>query len=118
MARFNRRVTNRAMRPLAPHLPGFGLVIHTGRVSGREYRTPVNVFRSGDAYVVPRIYGPDADWVRNVLAAGGCELITRGRRLSVSAAFVRDETRNAMPAVLRPILHVLEVAEFVRLVPR
>jgi deazaflavin-dependent oxidoreductase (nitroreductase family) len=118
MARFNRRVTNRVMRPLAPHLPGFGIVVHTGRASGRVYRTPVNVFRAGDAYVIPRIYGPDADWVRNVLAAGGCELVTRGRRIPVTAAFVHDESRGDMPALVRPILRVLEVAEFVRLVPR
>lgn len=118
MARFNRRVTNRVMRPLAPHLPGFGVVVHRGRVSGREYRTPVNVFRAGGAYVVPRIYGPDADWVQNVLAAGSCELITRGRRTQMTAAFVQDETRSDMPVLLRPILRVLEVADFVRLTPK
>jgi deazaflavin-dependent oxidoreductase (nitroreductase family) len=118
MARFNRRVTNPLMRPLAGHLPGFGVVVHTGRVSGREYRTPVNVFKARDAYVVARVYGPDADWVRNVLAAGGCDLVTRGRRIPVTAALVHDESRRDMPLLVRPILRLLEVTDFVRLVGR
>jgi hypothetical protein len=49
VARFNPRVTNRITRPLARWLPGFGVVEHAGRRSGRRYRTPVNVFRSGAA---------------------------------------------------------------------
>ena len=70
VARFNRLVTNRVTGPLAPWLPGFGIVVHTGRESGREYRTPVNVFRYQGAFVVALTYGSGADWVRNVLAAG------------------------------------------------
>jgi hypothetical protein len=46
VARFNRRVTNQITGPLAPYAPGFGVIIHTGRKSGRQNRTPVNVFRS------------------------------------------------------------------------
>ena len=37
VAAFNNRVTNRITGPVAGHLPGFGIVIHTGRKSGREY---------------------------------------------------------------------------------
>jgi hypothetical protein len=44
IAIFNRHVTNRVLGPVAPWLPGFGIVVHTGRKSGRTYRTPVNVF--------------------------------------------------------------------------
>ena len=44
LARFNKHVTNRITGPLAPNLPGFGVVIHPGRKSQRTYRTPVNVF--------------------------------------------------------------------------
>jgi hypothetical protein len=52
MARFNKRVTNRLTRPLAPGCRAFGVVIHRGRKSGRVYETPVNVFRAGGGYVV------------------------------------------------------------------
>ena len=40
VARFNRRVTNRLLGRLAPRLPGFGIVVHTGRKTQRRYRTP------------------------------------------------------------------------------
>ena len=79
IARVNRRVTNRLLGGLAQRLPGFGVVVHKGRTSGRQYRTPVNVFRRGDRYIIALTYGPNADWVRNVLADGGCTLETRGR---------------------------------------
>ena len=61
LARFNRRVANRLLGPLAPHLPGFGVVVHIGRKTHRRYRTPVNVFRRADGYVIALTYGPDAE---------------------------------------------------------
>src|SRR5438045_3048190 len=79
VARFNRSVLNHLTRPLATHLPAFGVVVHTGRKTHRQYRTPVNVFRHAGKYIIALTYGPDADWVRNVLANGGCILETRGR---------------------------------------
>ncbi|MGH7129463.1 MAG: nitroreductase family deazaflavin-dependent oxidoreductase, partial [Planctomycetaceae bacterium] len=78
VARFNRVVTNRTIGRLAPRMPGFGVVHHKGRRSGREYRTPVNIFRRPDGCVIALTYGRGADWVRNVLAAGECDLLTRG----------------------------------------
>ncbi len=65
IAHFNRRFTNPVLQPLAARLPGFGVVVHTGRKSGREYRTPVNVFREPDGYVIAltRLLGV-ADFVR------------------------------------------------------
>lgn len=59
LARFNRRVTNRITYPLSGHLPGFAIVVHTGRRSGRAYRTPVNAFRDGDDYIIALTYGAD-----------------------------------------------------------
>lgn len=79
VAQFNRRFTNRLLRPLARWMPGFALISHTGRRSGVTYRTPINAFRTADGYRIALTYGPDRDWVRNVLAAGGCTLIVRGR---------------------------------------
>ena len=116
MARFNDRVTNRLTRPLAKWLPGFGVVEHTGRRSGRRYRTPVNVFRGDGGYVVALTYGARAQWVRNVLAAQGCDLVTRGRRRRLTAPeVVGDEGRDLVPGPVRPMLRLLRVEEFLRL---
>ncbi len=113
VARANKVLTNRVLGPVAPWLPFFGVVIHTGRRSGRRYRTPVNVFRRGEWVVFALTYGSDADWVRNVLAAGGCEVVTRGQRLQLTAPrLVRDEDRAAVPAPVRVILGIVSVDEF------
>src|SRR5215203_3629073 len=84
VAKFNQKVTNRVSGPLAPYLPGFGVITHVGRKSGRSYSTPVNVFRRGDSYIVALTYGTEADWLRNVLASGGCTLKTRGRTVQLT----------------------------------
>ena len=116
VAHFNRRVTNRLTLPLAPWLPGFGVIIHTGRTSQRQYRTPVNVFKTPDGYVVALTYGRESDWVKNVQAAGGCELITRGRQYRLTAPqIVHDESRSLVAAITRPILRFMRVADFLRL---
>lgn len=116
MAHFNRRVTNHLTRPLARWLPGFGVVIHSGRKSKHQYRTPVNVFRVHDGYLIALTYGVDSDWVKNVRAAGGCELITRGRRrLLASPEILHDEQSRPAPAFVRPVLRVLRVTDFLQL---
>jgi deazaflavin-dependent oxidoreductase (nitroreductase family) len=116
IARFNRYVTNRILGPLAPYLPAFGVVVHRGRKSGRWYRTPINVFRRPGGYVVALTYGRDADWVRNVLAAGGAVLETRGRRVQLTRPrLVHDESRRAVPPPLRPLGRLGRVADFLDL---
>ncbi|MBB4687394.1 nitroreductase family deazaflavin-dependent oxidoreductase [Amycolatopsis jiangsuensis] len=116
VARFNRVVTNRVTKPFVGVLPGFGLLVHHGRRSGREFRTPLNVFRTDDGFLVALTYGPDADWVRNVLAAGGAEVITRGRKYRVrEPELVHDETRGPMPPGVRQFLGLVGVTDFLML---
>jgi deazaflavin-dependent oxidoreductase (nitroreductase family) len=116
IGRWNKVGLNRVTRPIAPWLPGFGVVVHRGRRSGRPYRTPVNVFATDDGYRFALTYGPDTDWVKNVLAAGGCELLTRGRAIRlVAPRLYHDERRRGIRPVERQILRVLGVADFLSL---
>lgn len=113
LARFNRGVTNRVTRPVAGRLPGFAIVRHRGRRTGRRYRTPVNLFRRGDSIVIALTYGPDRDWVRNVMAAGGCEVETRGRVLQLrEPRLVTDTHRSLVPAPVRLVLRAIDVTHF------
>ena len=113
IAHFNRLVTNRVTGPIAPWLPGFGVVTHVGRRSGREYRTPVNVVRHDGRYVIALTYGSGADWVRNVTAEGACGLVTRGRHYRLSdPQIVHDESRRLVPLPVRLPLRLLSVADF------
>jgi deazaflavin-dependent oxidoreductase (nitroreductase family) len=80
-------------------LPGFGIVAHVGRKSGRDYRTPVNVFPVRDSgFVILLLYSAQSDWLRNVLAAGEGRLGYRRRQYLVSEP--RIVTGNAGRALL------------------
>ena len=113
LAHFNRRVTNRLTRHVASWAPGFAIVTHVGRRSGRLYRTPVNVFRHEDRYVFALTYGKDSDWVRNVLAAGGCTAETRRTTVELTAPeLVHDPQRSSVPAPVAKALELLDVDDF------
>lgn len=79
LARANRVGLNRVVVHIAGRIPGFALMNHRGRRSGRPYTTPVNAFRIGNGYRFALTYGSGSDWVRNVLEAGECDATVRGR---------------------------------------
>ena len=113
---WNKAGLNRVTKHIAPWAPGMGVIIHRGRRSGRLYQTPVNVFSVKDGCVFALTYGPDTDWVKNVLAAGGCELRTRGRAIRlVSPRLFHDEARRDIRPLERQVLRVLGVADFLSL---
>ncbi len=116
IARFNLVVTNRILGPLANHVPGMGTVVHVGRKTRREFRTPVMVFRRGDRFVIALTYGTQSQWVQNVVAANGCEFETQGKTLRLTnPVVVHDERRSAMPALVRFMLGILNVSDFLEL---
>ena len=118
VGRWNKAGLNRVTRHIAPWMPGFGVVVHRGRRSGRLYQTPVNVFRAGDGYVLALTYGADTDWVKNVLAAGGCQLHTRGQVVELNSPRVfHDESRASIRPAERQMLRLLDVADFMSLAP-
>ncbi len=117
LARANKIGLNRLTAFIAPWAPGWAVVIHYGRRSGRTFRTPLWAFRRDGGFVIALTYGSDADWVRNVVAAGGCELEARGRRYRVGAPRVyRDENATDMPAFIRFMLRrVIKAPQFLGL---
>jgi deazaflavin-dependent oxidoreductase (nitroreductase family) len=79
MAKFNRRATNKTVGLLAPYLPPWAVLIHRGRKSGSEYRTPVAVTVHDGSLLVPIGYGEESDWLRNLLAADAGQVMHRGK---------------------------------------
>ena len=76
------------------------VVEHVGRRSGTAYRTPVVVVEvDDDRFGVVLPYGPDADWVRNVVAAGGATVVHEGARVTVDDPRVQPlaELAHAFP---------------------
>ncbi len=117
LARFNRRVTNPIARRFAGRIPPFGIVVHTGRRTGRRYESPVWVFRAGNGFVIALTYGERSEWVRNVLAAGRCELVTRGTGVAASNPRVVGPIEGLLgiPRILRPVLRAVKVTAFLLL---
>jgi deazaflavin-dependent oxidoreductase (nitroreductase family) len=115
VARFNLSVTNRVTGRFVTWLPGFGLITHVGRKSGREYHTPVNVFQRPGGFLIALTYGPNSEWVKNVVAAGGAELVTRRTRYHLSdPEVVHDPARAQFPLIVRTVLRILGQAYFLR----
>jgi deazaflavin-dependent oxidoreductase (nitroreductase family) len=116
LAKFNIAVTNRITSLFAGWLPGFGILTHVGRRSGKVYRTPVNVFRAQNGFIVALTYSSQSEWVKNVLAAGSCELKTVGRKYRlVAPRVVRDTTRRRFPIPVRLILMLVGADEYMEL---
>lgn len=116
VARFNRRALNRVTGRFADKLPGFAIVHHIGRRSGRVFSTPVNAFHDGGDYIIALTYGADADWVKNVLAADGCELTTRGQRVKlIQPRIITDPARRWAPLPVRIVLGLIHAPQYMRL---
>ena len=116
LAAFHRRFTNKLAVRFAARIPGFGIVISVGRRSGKIYRTPVNVFRSDHGFFIALTYGRDSGWVKNVLAAGRCQLKTRGVKHELFApTLVHDPSRRRFPFVVRRILGLIDARYYLQL---
>jgi deazaflavin-dependent oxidoreductase (nitroreductase family) len=116
LAKINIAFTNRITGLFAGWLPGFGILTHVGRKSGKDYRTPINVFRASNGFIIALTYSSQSEWVKNVLAAGGCELKTRGKKYPLSAPkVVRDPTRRRFPIPVRIVLRIVGADEYMEL---
>lgn len=114
LARANKAGLNRVAKYVVPWTPPFALLIHHGRKSGRRYETPIMVFRYGNEYLIALTYGADhTDWVKNVVAAGGCELRLAGRTHRMTAPRVyQDESRKGIRPFERQVLRLLGTTDF------
>jgi deazaflavin-dependent oxidoreductase (nitroreductase family) len=116
LAKINIAFTNRITSLFAGWLPGFGIVTRVGRKSGKVYRTPINVFRASNGFIIALTYSSQSEWVKNVLAAGGCELKTRRKKYHLSAPrVVRDPTRKRLSFPVRLVLRTVGANEYMEL---
>jgi deazaflavin-dependent oxidoreductase (nitroreductase family) len=74
----------KATAPIAVRLAGrrwfplWAQVHHRGRRSGKDYVIPVAVLATPESFVIGLPWGAKTNWVRNVLAAGGCTMRWKG----------------------------------------
>jgi deazaflavin-dependent oxidoreductase (nitroreductase family) len=105
LARFNRHVTNPIQRLWAGWAPTFGILEHVGRKSGKAYRTPLNVFSTDDGVAILLTYGPDRDWLKNIVAAGHARMQRYGRTFDLTDPRVlpKAEAARFVKGAWRPL---------------
>jgi deazaflavin-dependent oxidoreductase (nitroreductase family) len=117
LARFNRHVTNPVQRLWAGWAPTMGILEHVGRKSGKPYRTPLTVFPTREGVAILLTYGPNRDWLKNVMAAGGGRMTRYGRTFDVRQPRVMPKI-DAAPSVtgwMRPLFRLLPFEQAVLL---
>jgi deazaflavin-dependent oxidoreductase (nitroreductase family) len=65
LAKINKRVIN----PRQIRKGDYPVVTHVGRTSGKSYETPLDAYPTETGYVLVARYGPESDWVRNIMTA-------------------------------------------------
>ena len=111
----------RFFNPLAVRLAGsryvplWAVIRHRGRRSGRLYATPVAIAHTADALIVPLPFGAEADWCRNVLAAGGCVVRWKGsEHQTIEPEIIEDSALPAFATWERSALSALGIRRFLR----
>lgn len=77
LRKLNRIITNRLTKLFAGKL-FYALIFHTGRISGKQYSTPVLAAIRSDTIFIPLPYGVDTDWFLNIQTAGNCVIKIHG----------------------------------------
>jgi len=98
-------------------MPILGILHHRGRSSGRAYATPLGMRRLGDRFVMPRTFGENAAWYRNVLAAGGGVVTYLGTNYTLVEPEVIDyaTAAPAFPRYERLQFRLIGISEYLRL---
>jgi deazaflavin-dependent oxidoreductase (nitroreductase family) len=115
---FNRAYLNPFSLSFAGRPNSFWSVIqHRGRRSGEAYTTPVIAARQNGCFVIPLPYGYQVDWLRNVMAASGCDLIHRGKvyRAAVPEIVPIEAGLAAFPGLTQYLLRRSDTEAFLRL---
>jgi deazaflavin-dependent oxidoreductase (nitroreductase family) len=116
--RFNKAIFNRITLTFAEGDVGpFSVIYHVGRRSGRSYRTPVLATYTGDTIVIPLSYGENVDWLRNVIAQGGCEIVRKKKRVRAVDPRVIEapDALALLPAERQRLFERFKLEKFLRL---
>jgi len=115
------RVGIRRLNPLmlslagSPLLPMLAVMYHRGRRSGRSYATPLGARPVADGFVIPITFSEQANWFRNVQAAGGCVIRWKGANYPLIDPEVIDwaTARSAFYPVERALMPIIGIEQFV-----
>ena len=115
LARFNRAIGNRVQGVWAPYLLPWAVVQHRGRKTGTEYSTVVVAFRRDDLIGIPLPYGPQTQWLHNLIAAGEGSLRRGGRVVGMTDFQVVDSRGPEVPRGAKAVGQVTQRVLLARL---
>ena len=117
------RAGSRRLNPLMLSLAGsrrmplLAVIYHRGRRSGRSYTTPVVAQPTKNGFAISLTFGEQADWFRNVRAAGGCIVRWKGVNYPLIDPEVVDwaTVRASFSPLVRVLVPVIGIEHFVQL---
>jgi deazaflavin-dependent oxidoreductase (nitroreductase family) len=115
---FNKHVLNKVLIHICGRKFGhFAILSHTGRKSGKLYRTPIIAEPIENGFVIALTYGKKVDWYANVKAKGSCSLYwkNQGYQLANPELIDQETALKAFPAFIRSALKLVGIEYYLKL---
>ena len=115
---FVKRFVNPVLRNFARSSHGpFAMLRHVGRRSGKQYETPIMVWRMKDGFMIVLTYGRNTDWLRNLQAADQGNLRWHKREYTFKKPELIDAktAEPALPPFIKFVLRLRGQHEYVKL---
>jgi deazaflavin-dependent oxidoreductase (nitroreductase family) len=95
---------------------GVARVEHRGRKSGKLYMTPLWAVPAGNAFLIAMPFGADADWTKNLSAAGEGTLQRHGVRYRVGNPRIvpAGDVLTELPLPIRLVSVAFDIQTFMR----
>ncbi|HSF84192.1 MAG TPA: nitroreductase family deazaflavin-dependent oxidoreductase [Acidimicrobiia bacterium] len=105
---FNKLELKRGVRPV---------LTHVGRTSGEVFHTPLDAHPVDGGFIFICMYGPDSDWVKNILASGTAHLTVEDQELDLDSPrlMTMDEALEQLPDSVKMPPSWLNVSDFLRM---
>ena len=109
--------------PLAVRMAGrklfplWAVLRHRGRKSGKDYTIPVAVLHTPTTFVIALPWGPQTNWARNVLAAGGATVRWKGveHRVTQPTLVGKEVAMAAANRLERAVIRRSSLGDFLQL---
>jgi hypothetical protein len=114
----NKHVTNKILIHNAGKKIGHSVILsHTGCKPGNLYKPPIIAEPVEGGFVIALIYGRKADWLANVLAKGGRDLIWKQQDFHLMNPEVIDREKGlkAFPTPINKIMRLVGIEFFLML---
>jgi len=97
-------------------IPLYGILRHVGRTSGTAHATPVVALRVREGFLIPLPFGDRTQWAKNIFAAGGGGLRSRGyeHRIAAPEVVTTESVAAELPILVRTATRALGLRQFVQ----